>query len=307
MNKELREFLTENNINYKKITLKKGAIILDTEDSRYVIKKNKTPLENIYKYLDSRAFDYYPKLILSSSSYNVFEYIDNIDIPDDEKARDIMHIVGLLHAKTTFYKEIDDYDYKKIYEDIIDKLNYLNNYYLDIINVINREVYMSPSHYLLARNINLIFSSLDKSYFLINKWYDIIKEKKKIRLVTIHNNLDVSNYLRSDKAYLLSWDKSRVDMPIYDLLNFYQKYANVFDFESLFHYYESIYPLLEEEKILLLVLILIPSKINFEQKEYSRCKEIRKHIDYLYKGISLSDSYYSLPPPKNSTKGKENK
>jgi hypothetical protein len=64
--------------------------------------------------------------------------------------------------------------------------------------------------------------------------------------------------------------------------------------------------LLEEEKILLLALISIPPKICFETSEYIMCKETRKYIDYLYRGFNLIDSYYHLPPPKNSTKGEKN-
>lgn len=301
MNSELRSFLNRNNINYKKITLKNSARIIDTDTERYVIKNHNNSLKNTYRYLNSRSFNYFPKLLMETDDYNIFEYIDNIDIEDDEKAKDIMYLVGLLHAKTSYYKEIDIDNYKELYENIISKLNYLNNYYLDIMGVIDKEVYMAPSHYLLARNINLVFSSLDRSHNLIDKWYKIIDKKKKIRLVTIHNNLNINNYLRSDKGYLLSWEKSKLDMPIYDILPFYRKYALTFPFDNLLPYYESIYPLLEEEKLLLVALMLLPNKLEFDKREFLMCQEIRIELDYLYKTLELSDNYLKLPPPKNST------
>lgn len=209
MNNELRTILKELNIACQKITLKNTASIIKGTNKNYVIKKHTNSLSNIYNYLSSRAFDYYPKLLITKNNYDIFEYIDNLNIKgtEAEQAQDIIHLTALLHAKTTFYKELDIDDYKKLYEDILDNLNYLNNYYLDLITNIDKEIYMSPSNYLLARNINMIFSSLDHSNYLLNKWYNLIKNKQKVRLVTIHNNLSLDHYLRNSKSYLLSWGK----------------------------------------------------------------------------------------------------
>lgn len=93
-------------------------------------------------------------------------------------------------------------------------------------------------------------------------------------------------------------------MPIYDLLFFYQKYALSFDFISLFQHYESVYPLLEDEKDLLFSLMLIPNKISLDKDEYSKCKELRLQIDYLYKTSKLIENL--SPPPKKGTKDKKN-
>lgn len=306
MNNELRKFLKENDISCNKITIKNGVSIITDGDDRYVIKKNKfSNLNGLYRYLESRSFDYYPRLLLESNRYNIFEYVDDIDMTLDEKAKDIMHVIGLLHAKTTYYKEIDIDDYKKIYEDVISNLNYLYNYYSDMITIIDKEIYMAPSHYLLARNINIIFSSIDVSRRLIERWLKVINEKRKVRVVTIHNNLDIDHYVRNDKSYLLSWDKSKVDLPIYDLLIFYRKYALYFDFSSLFSYYESIYPLLPEEKDLLFSLLNIPDKIEFNDSQYSMCNKIRKYMDYLYLTKDVTRELIpGILPPKNSAKDK---
>ena len=306
MNNELRTILKELNIACQKITLKNTASIIKGTNKNYVIKKHTNSLSNIYNYLSSRAFDYYPKLLITKNNYDIFEYIDNLNIKgtEAEQAQDIIHLTALLHAKTTFYKELDIDDYKKLYEDILDNLNYLNNYYLDLITNIDKEIYMSPFNYLLDRNINMIFSSLDHSNYLLNKWYNLIKNKQKVRLVTIHNNLSLDHYLRNSKSYLLSWGKSKIDMPIYDLLFFYQKYALSFDFISLFQHYESVYPLLEDEKALLFSLMLIPNKILLDKDEYSKCKELRLQIDYLYKTSKLIENL--SPPPKKGTKDKKN-
>lgn len=302
MNSDLREFLDTNNIQVNKITIRNKARIID---NKYVIKDNIRELSKIYKYLTSRSFDYFPKLLLETDNYNIFEYIDSIDIDDNEKAKDIMKLVGLLHAKTSYYKEIDIDDYKKIYEDTINRLNYLNNYYLDIMGIIDREVFMSPSHYFLARNISIIFNCLDRSHYLIEGWYKIIDKKKKVRMVTIHNNLDIDNYIRNDKGYLLSWDRSKTDMPIYDLYNFYKKSVLDFSLEDLMSYYENVYPLLEEEKLLLISLLLMPDKLVFDKREYAMCEIIKEEIQYLDKILRYSINYFKLPKDSEINKGKK--
>ena len=62
---------------------------------------------------------------------------------------DMVHLLSLLHSKTTFYREVDIDKNKKIYEDIVNDIDYLNNYYNELISLIEKDVYMSPSYYLM--------------------------------------------------------------------------------------------------------------------------------------------------------------
>ena len=57
------------------------------------------------------------------------------------------------------------------------------------------------------------------------------------------------------------------------------------------YYYESSYPLKEEERLLLFSQIAIPSKIELENDEYKMCIKINKMIDYLYKTSKLITNY----------------
>ena len=197
----------------------------------------------------------------------------------------------MLHSKTTFYREIDIDRIKEIYEEIVGKLEYLNNYYNDLITVIEKEVYMSPSSYLIARNINIIFGSIYFARDNIKTWYKKQENNKNERVVNIHNNINLDHYIKNEKPYLISWDKSRIDSPIYDLLSFYKNHYLELDFDDLFHYYESNYPLKEEERILLFTYMAIPPKIEIEDNEYKMCIKINKIIDYLYKTSNLIMNY----------------
>ena len=89
-------------------------------DDKIVIKdKKKDDLNKIYKYLDSRSFDYFPKPILIDNNYELYPFIEDSYEPREQKAVDLMHLLSLLHSKTTFYREVDIDHNKQIYEDIL--------------------------------------------------------------------------------------------------------------------------------------------------------------------------------------------
>ena len=281
MNKELRELFDKNNIITKKITLKNNIRIIDTGTNLYVIKKRHHKLNELFKYLKTRGFEYYPEIIYQTKNYDIYQYITFVEIPKYEKANDIIKLTTILHNRTTFYKEIDDNTYKELYENIIKKLNYLYNYYNDIADIIEQEEFISPANYYFIRNISKVFKIINYSRREIEKWYSIIEDKKRIRMVNIHNNLSLDHYLLSDKPYLISWRKSKKDIPIYDLINFYKKYYKEFDFYELLKNYENNYRLLPEERILFFSLISIPDKIEFNDKEINLCKKINTFYNYI--------------------------
>ena len=291
MNRELRNLFDTNNIITKKITLINNVRIVETDTEKMVIKKRNADLEKIFNYLKTRSFEYVPKIIYQTENYDIFKYINDTYLEKEEKMLDIIKLVTLLHNKTTFYKEIDDDTYKELYENIIERIDYLYNYYNDIADIIENNDYMSPSNYLFIRNISKLYASLDYAKYQINNWYNIIEEKKRVRVVNIHNNLSLEHYLLDDRPYLISWDKSKRDIPIYDLITIYKKYYKELDFCDLFRIYESNYPLLEEEKSLLFCLLTIPDKLDFNDTEFNLCKTIKKFYEYMYATDRLISDY----------------
>ena len=281
MNNYVRKIASEYNIPINKITIKNNTRIID--DKIVLKKKKNNDLNNVYKYLKSRSFDYFPEPITIDNLYEVYPFLEDTYEPSEQKATDIMHLLGLLHSKTTFYREIDIDKNKEIYENISDELEYLNNFYNDLITMIEKEVYMSPSGYLIARNINIIFGSIYYAKHNLEEWYKKIDNNKNERVVNIHNNISLDHYIKNEKPYLISWNKSRIDSPIYDLLSFYKNHYLEFDFDDLFNYYESKYPLLKEEKLLLYILISIPNDIHFTNNEIENCKNCKNMIDRIYK------------------------
>jgi hypothetical protein len=292
MNKELRELFDRNNIITKKITIKNNVRIIDSGEEQFVIKRRGKDLSELYKYLKSRSFEYFPEIMYQTDNYDIYRYVDEVEMSSEEKALDIIKLVTMLHGKTTFYKEIDDDTYKELYESIVERLEYLVNYYNDMAEVIEREEYMSPSHYYFIRNISKVFASLNFCRYHIDRWYKIIEDKKRIRVVQLHNNLSLDHYLTTgDRPYLISWRLSKRDIPIYDLINFYKKYYKDLDFCELIRKYEMNYSMLPEEKELFFVLISMPEKLEFRDSEYYMCKKVQDFYDYLFSSEKLIFDY----------------
>lgn len=286
--KEINELIRDYKPNgYRKIG---NAILVNTKNNKLIIKRKKNE-NNIYEYLNSRSFRYYPRIIDENDNYRITEYVEEVEMPEEQKIIDMINLVSLLHNKTTFYKEVDEDDYKKIYEDINGNIEYLNSYYIDMITIIESKVYMSPSEYLLARNISKLFASLNYCKNELDKWLDLMQNKKKQRFVVLHNNLNLQHYIRNDNSYLISWDKSKIDIPIFDLYKLYKRYALIFDFESILKEYEKNYSLLNEELLLFFILISLPDKIEFTNNEYENTKIVSKKIDMIYKTEKLIEEY----------------
>lgn len=287
---EISKILKKNNLRTSSYIKNGKATLLDTNIGKIVVKPKSN--SDIYNYLNSRSFNYYPKTIVDDDRYEFTEYIEEIEMPDEQKMSDLIKLVALLHNKTTYYEEVSEDVYKKIYEDINNNIEYLYSYYNDLITIIESKVYMSPSEYLLARGISQVFSSLNFCHKEIDKWFNMVKDKKKIRYVLLHNNLSLDHFIRNNNSYLISWNKSKIDIPVFDLYKLYKKTEIDYNFESLLKEYESSYPLLEEERKLLFILISLPDKIEFNKSEYDMCNEVDKMLDLLYKAENTISPYY---------------
>lgn len=292
--KKINELLKEYSIKPYRYTKEGKVTIIDTDDNRYVIKEKASNNLKIYNYLASRNFNYYPKILNSNNDdYQIMEYIDEYDIPDEQKMMDLIDLVSLLHSKTTHFKETDEDDYKEIYEDITNNIIYLNSYYNDLITIIDTKVYPSPAEYLLARNISKIFQSLNFAEHELKEWYEIVKESHKKRLVVLHNNLDLSHFLRNKNSYLISWEHAKIDIPIFDLYKLYKRVGLRYEFTEILKRYEKNYPLLKEERKLLFILMALPDKVELTNDEYDNCKRMGKMVDFVYKTEMIISPYYS--------------
>ena len=275
--------IEKNNLKVNKVTIKGKATIIDTPLGKFVLKDNKGI--KIYDYLLSRGFNYFPNIIDYDSEGVIFEYIDNIDYDINLKSKDFIKLLSLLHVKTSCF--LDKNDYEMIFDSLNKKIDDLYNYYNSLVDNIESKEFTSPSEYLLLRNTSIILSSINYSKEKLKEWYDKNSNNKK-RVVTLYNNIDLNNLLKSkDKMCLISFDNVIVDSPIYDLYNFYNKYYLFIDFYSLLNVYENHFPLLDSKIELLLILISIPEKIIIKDNTISNFIDINNKIIKIYKSLDI--------------------
>lgn len=291
----IRNVVDKYNFKIKKYHNRGKIKIIDTNKGKFVLKRKKIDhKEELYNYLSTKKFENYIKPYNNlEDDYEIYPYIDEAIIDNDDKALDIIYLITMLHNKTTFYKNYSADEKKKIYEEHNRYLDYLMSYYDNIRWIIEEESYPAPSNYLLLRNLSLVYIAIDSSRFFIKKWYDIAKNKTTKRVARIHGNLSLEHLIESNNIYLISWDKSKIDMPILDFYHFYQNnYLNL-DFTNLFNIYLSKYPLYEEEKYLLFSLLLKPTKLELINSEIINTRKVYNLIEYLATTNEFVSKHYS--------------
>ena len=283
---EINKLLKEYNIkiySYKKID---DYYIVDTTIGKLLVNIN-TNNNYIYEYLNTRKFNFFPEIVINDK-YLITKYVEDKQIPREQKINDLIDLVSLLHIKTSYYKNVSD-EYLTIYEYLVEKYNYLFDYYQTLITTIDNYIFLSPSQYLLARNITLILDSLNIGKSYLEEWKEKIENLDKMRVCVINNDLSLSNYKRDDKPYIINWNKSKIDMPVYDLYNFINN--EDLNISEVLKNYEKKYPLKNIEKVLLLILLLMPNEIESNDTEYNKCISIKKEIKKLIQTHKLNREY----------------
>jgi len=258
-----------------------SAKILETEEGKVVLKKKTDETSELYSYLKTRGFHQYLENKELTDEYEIYPFIEEVNIPAEQKAIDLMYILSMLHTKTTFYKEIDIDQDKEIYDRLHQKIIDLMRHYHDIQNQIEEKIYYSPSEYLLIRNISSIYYALDYSLKNLNDWYDEKSTKTKQRVVLLHNKIETDHILISNDIHLISWNHAKYDTPIYDFINFYKKEYLNFEMNSLFSIYSSKYNYTSDEMYLFFAILTIPDKITIKKEHYQNTYEIIKLIKYI--------------------------
>ncbi len=275
-----------------------SVIYKDEKEKKHVIKQNDNNILEIYNYLNSRGFGYLPRLEYCDNDIYVYEYTSDTNTPDEQRMSDLIKMDALLHNKTVYYKDTSLDEVKEIYENLILKIDSTYNYYDDIITMIESRVYMSPSEYMLARNCSSIFSCLNFCRKELDEWFEIMKNKSKKRMVLLHNNLQPNHLIRSEENVLISWNKSVRDLPIYDFISVYKKYYSDYDFNELYKEYLKRFPLTEEERKLMFIILFIPPRLLLSKSEIKATMEVAKLCNYLV----TTDKLFMENEAKNTEK-----
>lgn len=266
-----------------RFTIKGKVKIIENNGKKIVIKEKKKDLKDLFEYLSSRGYEYFPNITNDRNNFLEYEYLEKENNLNDNIDESMINMVSLLHYKTSYYKNVSKSKFKEIYNKLMDNIDYLKDIYSKKIELIDNEEYMSPSNYLFARNYSIIISNLYYIEKELNKWYKLVKDKTKERVCVVHNNLKKDNFFRGKKNILTGWDNFLVDTPVLDIYKLYRSEYNNVDMEYLLKVYNENNKLNEEEIILFNILISMPLNTNEELNEYDKVKEIKSSLFYTYK------------------------
>lgn len=278
------------------VTVKGNTKIFKCTNGNYVIKeKREKDIGELYKYLSSRSFDYYPKLIEDNrSDVYVYEYIEDNSIDDEQKLYDLINLVSLLHNKTSYYKEVTNDKIKSIYEELLGRVAFLEEYFNKLIYDIEDNIFVSPSGNLILNNSTKIFESLTFLKREIEEWYKLAIDSNKMRVALLHNNLELEHYIKNKDDYLISWDNYKIDSPVLDIVKLYKSIYLNMDFSEALKIYLDNFTLTDSEKKLLFIMLVMPEELNLINNELKNVSIVRKYLDYIYKTENLIKPYYTI-------------
>lgn len=263
------------------------AKLIEENNKYYILKPKKIEIEEIYSNLINRDFNNFLTPIEINNSYEKYEFIDELNSSNSDRSNDIINLMSILHNKTTSFNEVDEDELKTRFEETIKLLDNTYNYYRNLQDSIEEIIYMSPAEQLLMNNISKIYFLLNVSRENIEDYYKIVDEKKVEKKSIIHGNLKINHILESKEKYLISWNNSRKDIPIYDLVTFYKNDFNNIELNSLFEQYKNKYKLEIEEEKLFIALITIPPIVKLDKSNYIDCINVKALVDYVDKTISF--------------------
>lgn len=265
------------------------------KNNEVVIKSENLNLE-LYDYLRSRDFLSFPKLVDHDEERgkNVYEYIKDVSLNKFQQGDDLASTLASLHNKTSFTKEVNLDKYKSIYDNLIGYLNYIEDYYYQILRTSEYELYPSPHETLFQFNYTKLREAITFCKKECDNWYKSVENKTKERVCLNHGNVRLSHIIRGDKSYLISWDNNHFDTPVADLIDFYHNEWENLEFSGILETYFSKAKLNDEEKKLFFISISTPIKIEFCDNEYENTERVRKLYDYLFKTEELIGPYYTV-------------
>ena len=279
---------------YKYIIKGKVKILKCINGNDIVLKEKNENILKTHSYLKSRDFNNYVEVKdINRENYFIYPYIYENSIPYEQKGSDMAKTVALLHAKTSYFKDIDDSTFDNIYNDITNNIDYIKEYYSNLYDEIFIKDYFNPFENIFMDIYSKIDSACNFTKEELDNWYSISTDKKSMRVSLLHNDLKLDHFIKGDEDYLISFDKSKIDTPVLDLVKFYTNEYDKLDFKEIFKIYTYHFDLNIEEYKLFFILISIPYEIRIKNDIKKDLEMIINLKDYLIKTEELIRPYYS--------------
>ncbi|MEH7387745.1 spore coat protein YsxE [Bacillus sp. JJ1521] len=200
--------------------------------------------------------------------------------------------IARIHLTTARKQQInDENDITGHYETIIKKWEERNQFLEGFVEKAEAKWYMSPFELQFCTYFYEISLASSFARTQLNKWHELMVEKKSFRTALTLNNLSDTHFLydESGKGYLSNFERAGYANPTNDLVSLYYRILKTYptlctDCLEWFDSYQSRFPLLEEEFYLFLSHFTFPEPIyrcvrNYTEQKHKKSE--REHVQVL--------------------------
>ncbi|MFQ6791299.1 hypothetical protein [Thomasclavelia sp.] len=196
--------------------------------------------------------------------------------------------LAYLHGNTFFNYSVAKNYFKCQIEEIRGIIQERKIYYNEIMNNFEVLAYRSPTGWMFVLNYCRIEECLNTATRLLQEYEDHVCNLDTIRLCLTYNNFNYSHILMKENC-LISIDKIKINLCIYDIYSMYQKIPElIFDFEVILDTYLCKIKLLQEERLLLRCLLHVIPIVEFGSDEVNNIVLMSRLLYYLDSISSLN-------------------
>ena len=284
------KYCSKYSINIKRVEYHKDYIIVEADDSKKYLLKEKGNSKELFDYFNRIHYSYYLPLISDlDDSIEIYRYYDEISNDIEIKSKEMISSLISLQNKSFYYEEVGEEEFKKIYDNFHRQITDLMEYYYRLNDFIEEFSFPRIDYYVILKYISKIHNILKFSLERLNSWFEL--HDLNLRKCFLINNLKIDNYCYSDVSFFIDYKDSNKDLLIYDFVSFYKENNNI-NILELFEFYNSKINLSKSEMELLFCLICIPEKIDFSNDVYKNSVLIVNTIHYIDKTLEFVSEKY---------------
>ncbi|OEH91441.1 phosphotransferase [Bacillus solimangrovi] len=240
--------------------------------------------------------------LFSSDGVNYYYLTPWIEAKE-RSARDQLHEVfklsAKLHQQTSKENKIEDERYEQFYDFWTNKMDDRKQLMEDFLNYCEQQIYMSPFELNYCLHANEMMKLDDIARQKLDLWHEKVAGKEKERVSLCHGALKLENLVNhhNDKSYFINFEHSYIAPAVFDLE--YLVNQHVYQFpdsrKAIFtglQAYQRIFPLAEDEKLLLSWLLLNNISITDAITDYQNqtTRNELKHVKRLQRTIGLTQN-----------------
>ena len=206
----------------------------------------------------------------------------------DERHQMLFRELAKLHTYSAMESAIKESDVTEHYQFLTNQWEKQLTFLEKFVTNCEEKWYMSPFELQFCTFYHEMVQAGNFARVKLDEWYEMMKEKKKVRTVLNHGKVSVKHFLFDEKGngYFCNFEKAKMASPINDLVSFYYRTLHTYPVQSYecldwLSTYRKYFKLKEEELTLLLSYMTFPEPLyrcalNYSSK--NRNKSERQYV-----------------------------